>query len=69
MSLALSCFALCLGRTTRLWNRLCEPRVIELGQNLSALAVGMKLGLQIPINPAIDMALQQAFRLRIYRPI
>jgi len=69
MSLALSCFALCLGRTTRLWNRLCEPRVIELGQNLSALAVGMKLGLQIPINPAIDMALQQAFRLRIHRTI
>jgi hypothetical protein len=29
----------------------------------------MKLGLQIPINPAIDMALQQAFRLRIHRTI
>jgi hypothetical protein len=69
MSLALCCFALCLGRTTRLWNRLCEPRVIVLGQNHSALAVGVNLGLQIPTNPAIHMALQQAFRLRIHRPI
>jgi hypothetical protein len=27
---------------------LCEPRVIELGQSLSVLAVRLKLGLQNP---------------------